>query len=399
MTLRTHHRPTTPRRTWTQLVRHHVLVAGAAAAVVALYWSTAFALPFLHVSGDSDGDHVVDGSDGAPGVYCGTSHADVNGNGIPNAVEVGLVRNAFQQEPAADPKADQNHNDAVDYVDELLIHAYYGQSTGSQCSDPSPDPTPASGLGTTAGPDIVLSAPALLDGSEGSVSPLIFSSGSTTGQRGHYLRLHFDETVVQAVSVTNDNPEMHECLTTIDNANNAPGPDGSVILRCRTFDVPPAHATHVGNLATYNFSVSSAGDPAFCIARFVDADALRGTFTVGTDIAPQSEASGSACGAAPMPLDTDVDGCSNVEEWGSSPMLGGQRDPQNEFDFYDVNATQKIDTIDIGLVRSKFNQNYPPYDRSAGAQPWAPGPPDGTVNGIDVGLVRASFNHSCQAAP
>ena len=75
--------------------------------------------------------------------------------------------------------------------------------------------------------------------------------------------------------------------------------------------------------------------------------------------------------------------------------------PANQpiFEYYDINGTKKVDSADIGLVRSKFNQDYPPYDRSPGAATWAPGPPNGIVNGIDIGLVRGSFNHSCTAAP
>ena len=118
----------------------------------------------------------------------------------------------------------------------------------------------------------------------------------------------------------------------------------------------------------------------------------------------------STCGTVPFKVqasavavtDSDGDGCSDVEEAQTavgSETLGGRRNPNLQWDFYDVNGSKKVDSADIGLVRSKFNQNFPAYDRSPGAQTWAPGPPNGIVNGIDVGLVRASFNHSCTAAP
>ena len=102
-------------------------------------------------------------------------------------------------------------------------------------------------------------------------------------------------------------------------------------------------------------------------------------------------------GAAPT--DGDGDGCTDAEERGHTTQLGGNRDPLSPWDFYDVDATKKIDSIDIGRVRSKFNMNYPPYDRSQGVHPTAPGPPDGIVNAIDIGIVRASFGHTCQALP
>jgi hypothetical protein len=83
-------------------------------------------------------------------------------------------------------------------------------------------------------------------------------------------------------------------------------------------------------------------------------------------------------------------------------VFGGQRDPANPYDFYDVNATRKVDSLDIALVRGHFNGTGPTppqdtiYDRSVGAHPWAPGPPYNRNDARDIGLVRAEFNHSCQ---
>jgi CubicO group peptidase (beta-lactamase class C family) len=101
----------------------------------------------------------------------------------------------------------------------------------------------------------------------------------------------------------------------------------------------------------------------------------------------------------------DGDGCIDAEELGTTPSLGGLRDPAFRWDFYEVNGTLKIDAVDIGLVRANFNPSGPIapedviYDRSPGAATWAPGAPDNRINAIDIGLVRASFNHTCAAAP
>jgi polyvinyl alcohol dehydrogenase (cytochrome) len=103
--------------------------------------------------------------------------------------------------------------------------------------------------------------------------------------------------------------------------------------------------------------------------------------------------------------DSDGDGCSDTEENGTVPALGGLRDPQNPWDFYDVNASRKVDAADIALVRAHFNGGGPTppasarFDRSAGAHVWAPGPPDGAISALDIALVRASFIHNCQAFP
>jgi hypothetical protein len=101
----------------------------------------------------------------------------------------------------------------------------------------------------------------------------------------------------------------------------------------------------------------------------------------------------------------DGDACTDFEELGAVPALGGMRNPNSVHDFYDVNGSKRIDAVDIGLVRANFNPAGPVpledaiYDRRLGAATWGPGPPDNKINAVDIGLVRASFNHSCQAAP
>ena len=65
--------------------------------------------------------------------------------------------------------------------------------------------------------------------------------------------------------------------------------------------------------------------------------------------------------------------------------------------------------MDIGMVRSRFTGAGPtppqdaPFDRSAGAAAWAPGPPDGKINAIDVEprarLVHARLPVAASSAP
>jgi hypothetical protein len=108
----------------------------------------------------------------------------------------------------------------------------------------------------------------------------------------------------------------------------------------------------------------------------------------------------------PCDTNSDDDSCSDAMELGGgAPGNGGDRDPANRWDFYDVNGSAKVDAADIGFVRANYNPSgpVPPedeiYDRTVGVAPWAPGPPDDKINAVDIGLVRASFNHSCVAAP
>src|SRR5206468_7458933 len=78
-------------------------------------------------------------------------------------------------------------------------------------------------------------------------------------------------------------------------------------------------------------------------------------------------------GTDPNNADTDADQCRDGVEvltMQFSPGQGGSRNPLNHWDFYDVNATGKIDAVDIALVRSKFTGGSPTppssmnYDRS-----------------------------------
>jgi glucose/arabinose dehydrogenase len=122
---------------------------------------------------------------------------------------------------------------------------------------------------------------------------------------------------------------------------------------------------------------------------------------------------GDACeasvyGTDPADQDTDGDSCGDGQEalfMQFNARQGGQRDPTSPWDFYDVNATEKVDAVDIGLVRGAFHPVGPVpaedeiYDRSAGPALWAPGPPDDRINAVDIAMVRASFNHDCTGAP
>ena len=133
--------------------------------------------------------------------------------------------------------------------------------------------------------------------------------------------------------------------------------------------------------------------------------------------------------------DTDEDGCSNSEELGPNPDLGGQRDPQNPWDFYDVPVPSHYasggggtrdkaigmttDMVALLTYVGSINTGSDPrynvdldhdgvqdgieYDRRTSAypsQPWRSGPPDGGI-GIttDVVAMIKQGGHSCTAPP
>ena len=128
------------------------------------------------------------------------------------------------------------------------------------------------------------------------------------------------------------------------------------------------------------------------------------------------------------PPDSDGDGCSNSRELGPDAEQGGDRDPNNYWDFFDVpDATNRYDG-EIGLIadifgvvfrygtgdnngRAAINRNsnplssppatgyHPAFDRSPappGAPSWELGPPDGEIDLFtDILGVAEQFGHSC----
>ncbi len=143
--------------------------------------------------------------------------------------------------------------------------------------------------------------------------------------------------------------------------------------------------------------------------------------------------SASVCTIVGVP-DGDGDGCSDEEELGGNPALGGQRDPTNPWDFYDVpvptafnggtranrdKAISIINDVLAVLEYSGTSDGGPPnaggrdydqdnngdgeddgilYDRSPGAV-WSDAP-DGAITIIgDVLLVLVQVGHNCQAPP
>jgi hypothetical protein len=115
--------------------------------------------------------------------------------------------------------------------------------------------------------------------------------------------------------------------------------------------------------------------------------------------------------------DTDADGCTDGREVGDSETLGGQRDPLNEWDFFDVplpvgepgtgTRDKQIDGNDALGVLAKFGavpgdpvatapEYDAAYDRSAPTpDPWDTEAPDGVQDGNDVIWNLQSFGHSC----
>jgi len=157
----------------------------------------------------------------------------------------------------------------------------------------------------------------------------------------------------------------------------------------------------------------------------------------------ESDNSISTVDSEPWWQDSDGDGCADSHEWGSNSALGGQRDPLNPWDFYDVPVPTAFDggtladrdkavsiindllavleyagTSDDGLPNAgpdgipgtPDDRDYDQdnngdgqddgllYDRSVGAV-WSDAPDGAVTIIVDVLLVLAQCGHSCQAPP
>lgn len=121
-------------------------------------------------------------------------------------------------------------------------------------------------------------------------------------------------------------------------------------------------------------------------------------------------AAGTIQAVTPLPVDTDGDGCTDAEELGAAPALGGQRDPANRYDFFDTPLRDRTVSVgDIAGVVAHFgaaqaNPAGPPrydpaFDRTPGAEIWQTQAGDGAVSIQDVFLVVAQFGHSCAELP
>lgn len=131
------------------------------------------------------------------------------------------------------------------------------------------------------------------------------------------------------------------------------------------------------------------------------------------------------CPRPPPELDSDSDGCSDAAELGDDPYFGGQRDPNDPWDFFDTpdprlpagppayqrdGVINLLDVLRVGLRFGPGDSNrdllspvpasgyHPAYDRGnqVGAHNWNRSPADGAITVPDDILgVAAQFAHNC----
>ncbi len=104
--------------------------------------------------------------------------------------------------------------------------------------------------------------------------------------------------------------------------------------------------------------------------------------------------------------DTDGDGCSDAEELGVIPALGGNRNPANYWDFFNVTGDKTIDLSDALDILGYFGDpgtsaaaNKRDRDNTGTAQPWQTIEANDGVDLTDVLVNLQSFGHDCSGPP
>ena len=167
----------------------------------------------------------------------------------------------------------------------------------------------------------------------------------------------------------------------------------------------------------------SAGGPHTCALMMDDTVMCWGSNAIGqlgngSASGPETCAESTPCSATPVdvvegldPGDTDGDGCSDYAEAGPDETIGGQRDPKNKWDFYDVAGPGGVPIPDgvidlpndiLGVINHQGSAPGPPYDIQYDRGP-AAGPswkdttgPDGVIDLPNDTLgVIGQHGHSC----
>lgn len=106
-------------------------------------------------------------------------------------------------------------------------------------------------------------------------------------------------------------------------------------------------------------------------------------------------------GTDPKDPDTDGDVCGDGAEVGANHMAGGQRDPTDEWDYFNPtgDGRNRIDDV-LKVVGQYFvDSPHPDYttstDRTPGAAIWAPGPPNGQQRIDDIIAIVKSYFNDC----
>jgi hypothetical protein len=194
-----------------------------------------------------------------------------------------------------------------------------------------------------------------------------------------------------------------------------------VQLACATLSLSPLGPTGSGVVARVMFQPGGQADVSTELT-------LRTTVTDWLANPEPHTAQGATVTVLDPLADTDGDGCTNSEELGSDPALGGQRDPLNPYDFYDItditfvlgSKDKGVSGFDLNLLvlwagaitGGGPNANGKDYDADGNGNTIADGleldfagiagpatGPDGGISGFDLAQMLYESGDSCAAPP
>jgi hypothetical protein len=181
-----------------------------------------------------------------------------------------------------------------------------------------------------------------------------YSSSEACGLGAYEFEVHFDPTVIQYVSVANGpfltstGRAVWSCFsrTSGDPPPHDPA-NGRIHYTCNTTGNPPGGPTPFGpegsgHVATITFAPLVTGTTSVDLVNTILAE------TPGTAISHTDQNGTVTVGDYDPTDDTDGDGCADTEEAGDNPLQGGDRNPYDQWDFYDVPVPANPDPIPNG---------------------------------------------------
>lgn len=207
-------------------------------------------------------------------------------------------------------------------------------------------------------------------------------------------RGEFDPTSVQGVAAYAHRGAPPECAT-----NPTWFAGGATLHHCLSVLGP--NLTYDGAAHDLVFKCLQLGVATFTLTQ-VDGPAAQTFVKVGTTQHPVHTHNDAV--TCTNDVDTDGDGCTDASEAGANRLFGGQRDPNNKWDFFDVTSDRAIDASDVldilqffGLPASHAGANRRDRYIPDMAFPWRTAESNDGVDLSDALVNLQSYGADCLA--
>lgn len=205
--------------------------------------------------------------------------------------------------------------------------------------------------------------------------------------------IDYDQSIVRVVSINRAAAAPTECHSAADTGD-------VLLLAC--IDLLGPNLSYSGTAWNVVILCVNTGPTAFTLVETTGSTAKTAVKIGSTNQPIHTHDVTGTCTADP---DSDGDGCGDVEEVGSNRLFGGDRDPLDPWDFFDVSGDQSIDLTDALLIKQKFGlgPGDPGYDAQYDrwipdmAKPWRTASASDGIDLTDILINLQSFGHDCSA--